>query len=293
MSKKTKGIIYLLASALIYSSLPVFIRSLNADKIGPTAQVLLRYLFAFLIAAIYLRLSKTKFLIDRRSFWLLFLTAIIGYSLTNLFFTYGIIYTQVANALFIVYSFAIFTPILAFIFLKEKANRYNFISLGLGLLSLLLLFQPNYLATWKIGGLFAFLCALGQSFYLIARKKLHQYSAQQLMVINTATGVVTMAILTSILYPQFYTTTLKTLSLQSWLTALIAGAINFFGWLLMSKGFQYVKAATGSLLMLVENVFVVVIGFFFLQEIPTLMTILGGLLVISSAIIVTLKGDNS
>ena len=195
--------------------------------------------------------------------------------------------------MFIFYSFAIITPVLAFFILKEKANKYNFISLGLGFLSLLLLFQPNALTTWIMGGFFAFLCALGQSFYLIARKKLHQYSAQQLMVINTAVGVVTMALLTSILYPQFYTTTLRTLSLQSWLTALIAGAINFFGWLLMSKGFQYVKAATGSLVMLVENVFVVIIGLSFLSEIPTLATIGGGLLVIAAGVLVTLKGDNS
>jgi drug/metabolite transporter (DMT)-like permease len=61
----------------------------------------------------------------------------------------------------------------------------------------------------------------------------------------------------------------------------------------MSKGFQYVKAATGSLVMLVENVFVVIIGMIFLQEMPTLMTIFGGLLVIAAAVLVTLKGDNS
>lgn len=81
--------------------------------------------------------------------------------------------------------------------------------------------------------------------------------------------------------------------MQSWLAALVAGAINFFGWFLMSKGFQYVKAATGSLVMLVENVFVVIIGMIFLQEMPTLMTIFGGLLVIAAAVLVTLKGDNS
>ena len=61
----------------------------------------------------------------------------------------------------------------------------------------------------------------------------------------------------------------------------------------MSKGFQLVKAATGSLVMLVENVFVVFIGYLFLAEIPTLATFLSGLLVIAAAALVTLKGDNS
>lgn len=293
MTNNTKGVVFLLASALTYSSLPVFIRFLNAGKVEPSVQTLMRYLFAGLIAAIYFKLSRSKFIFERKNLILLILTAVFGYALTNFFFTYAIINTQVSTALFIFYSFAILTPILAFIFLKEKANRFNFISLGLGLLSLLLLFQPNALSTWKIGGLFAILCALGQSFYLIARKKLNLYSAQQLMVVNTTAGVITMTILTLLLSPGFFSQKLMTLSLGSWLAVAIAGAINFFGWLLMSKGFQLVKAATGSLVMLVENVFVVFIGYLFLQEIPTLMTIFGGFLVIFAAVLVILKGDNS
>ena len=293
MTQSTKGIFYLLASALIYSSLSIFIRFLNAAKVEPSAQTLMRYLFAFLIAGIYFKLSKSKFLFDKKSLLLLTLAAIFGYALTNFFFTYAIIYTQISTAMFIFYSFAILTPVLAFIFLKEKANKFNFISLGLGILSLLLLFQPNALSTWKLGSLFALLCALGQSFYLIARKKLNQYSSQQLMVTNTAAGVITMTLFTLWLAPDFFTDKIMTLSLQSWLAALVAGSINFFGWLLMSKGFQLVKAATGSLVMLVENVFVVFIGYLFLAEIPTLATFLGGLLVIAAAALVTLKGDNS
>jgi drug/metabolite transporter (DMT)-like permease len=215
MAKTSKGILYLLASAFIYSSLSVFIRLLNAAKVEPTAQTLMRYLFACLMAALYFKVSHSKFFFDKKHLLLLTLAAVFGYSLTNMFFTYAVIYTQISTALFIFYSFAILTPVLAFLILKEKANRYNFISLGLGLLSLLFLFQPNALSTWKLGGFFALLCALGQSFYLIARKKLHQFSAQELMVINTAAGVITMAVLTQFLYPNFYLSTLKALSLCS------------------------------------------------------------------------------
>lgn len=293
MTKPTKGIIYLLVSALIYSSLPILIRFLNAAQVEPTAQILMRYLFACLIAGIYFIVSKSKFYFDKKNLLLLVLTAVLGYSFTNMFITYAIIYTQASTALFIFYFYTILTPILAFIFLKEKANRFNFISLVLSLLSLLLLFQPNAIATWKLGGVFAIICSLGQSFYLIARKKLFQYSAQELMVINTVIGILTMILLTVILYPHFYTQTVMTLSLQTWIAALVAGAINFFGWLLMSKGFQYVKAATGSLVMLTENVFIVFIALIFLNETPTLMTLIGGVLIITSAALVTLKGDNS
>ncbi|MFH0943075.1 MAG: DMT family transporter [Candidatus Beckwithbacteria bacterium] len=127
MSKTAKGIVFLLASALTYSSLPVFIRFLSAEKIQPMSQVLLRYLFAFGAALGYFKISKAKFLLEKKTFLLLIILAVFGYALTNLFFTYGMIYTQVSTALFIFYSFAIITPLLAYFFLTEF-KEYGFIS---------------------------------------------------------------------------------------------------------------------------------------------------------------------
>lgn len=295
MAKTNKGILYLLLAAFLYSIMPLFIRWLNAGNVPPMSQVFLRYIFAFLGAGSYFYFTKSKFKLKPKTLPLLITMAFFGYALTNLFFTYGMIYTQVTTALFIFYSFAIITPLLAFIFLKEKTNQYNWIGLILSLAALFFLFQPNILSTWKIGALFALLSALGQSFYLIARRKLMVYSSQQILLTSTFTGVVTLGIMAMIFEKSFYfsTTGIKTLQPETWLLTVIFGLDNFFAWLFMSKGFQLVKASIGSLVMLVENVFVVIIVFLFLREIPTLMTFLGGALVISAAALVTLKGDNS
>jgi len=43
----------------------------------------------------------------------------------------------------------------------------------------------------------------------------------------------------------------------------------------------------------VENVFVVALSYLLLKEIPTLLTISGGILILSAAVLVTVKGDNS
>lgn len=295
MTKTTKGIIYLLLAAFLYSIMPLFIRWLNAGNVPPMSQVFLRYIFAFLGAGGYFYITKSKFKLETKTLPLLIITAVFGYALTNLFFTYGMIYTQVTTALFIFYSFAIITPLLAFIFLKEKANQYNWVGLGLSLLALLLLFQPNALLTWKIGALFALLSALGQSFYLIARKKLVVYSSQQILLISTFTGVVTLGIMALIFEKSFYfgASGIKTLQPETWLLTIIFGLDNFLAWLLMSKGFQLIKASIGSLILLVENIFVVALSYLFLKEIPTAMAIIGGLLILTATAVVTLKGDNS
>ena len=52
-SNQLKGIILLLASAFIYSTMPVMIRVLGGGGLPPMSQVFLRYIFAFLTALIY------------------------------------------------------------------------------------------------------------------------------------------------------------------------------------------------------------------------------------------------
>jgi drug/metabolite transporter (DMT)-like permease len=295
MTKTNKGIIYLLLAAFLYSIMPLFIRWLNAGNVPPMSQVFLRYIFAFLGASGYFYITKSKFKLETTTLPLLIITAVFGYALTNLFFTYGMIYTQVTTALFIFYSFAIITPLLAFIFLKEKANQYNWVGLGLSLLALLLLFQPNVLLTWKIGALFALLSALGQSFYLIARRKLMSYSSQQILLTSTFFGVVTLGIMALIFEKSFYFGAfgIKTLQPETWLLTVIFGLDNFFAWLFMSKGFQLVKASIGSLILLVENVFVVASSLVFLKEVPTIATIIGGMIILGTIALVTVKGDRS
>src|SRR5947209_3727188 len=103
--------------------MPVLIRFLGSGGIPPVSQVFLRYIFAFLPAFIYYSaVAKAKFIFPKKHIALLLLTTVFGYGLCNLFFTIGILNTQVGNALFLFYSFAIIAPVLGFIFLKDKLN---------------------------------------------------------------------------------------------------------------------------------------------------------------------------
>jgi len=78
MTKSTRGLLYLLAAAMTYSFLPVFIRFLNAEKVAPQEQMLLRYCFAFLAAGVYFLVSRSKFSFERKSLVLLLLAAFFG-----------------------------------------------------------------------------------------------------------------------------------------------------------------------------------------------------------------------
>ncbi len=290
-----KGAAFLLGSAFLYSIMPVLIRTLGAGNIPPMSQVFLRYIPAFLSALVYFLATKSKSEFKIQDVLPLLLLSVFGYALTNLWFTYGIIYTQVSTALFIFYCFGIITPVLAFVFLREKMNKFNWLALLVSIVALLLLFSPQPSATWKLGAFFATLAAFGQSFYLIGRKKLGNYSSKFLLLCSTFTGIVTLGMLSLIFENNFYTSPagISTISLNTWIVTLLFGVDNFVAWLLMSKGFRLIKASTGSLILLVENVFAVTFALVFFQELPTVATLLGGGLILFASTVVIHKGDNS
>ncbi len=293
-NNSVKGILLLLTSAFLYSIMPVLIRTLGGGGLLPMSQVFLRYICAFLAAAIYFFLiSKSKIKVDKKDLFLLAITTIFGYALTNLFFTYGILYTKVSNALFLFYTYAIIAPILGYFFLKDKINVVNIASLIISLVALALLFSPNSLPTWKVGGFFAILSALGQSSYLILRKKLSKYPASFMMLANTLVGVVVLGALSMTLEHSFYFGGgITHVTGSVWLTTILFGVDNFLAWFAMTKGFEYFKATAGSIILLSELVFGIFFAFLFFREIPTLATFIGGILILISSTLVILKGEN-
>ncbi len=290
-----KGIAYLLASAFLYSIMPVLIRMLGSGGLPPVSQVFLRYIFAFLSAAAYfLLIKKIKIRIDRKDLLPLLVATVFGYALTNLFFTYSILYTQVGNALFLFYTYAIITPVFGYLFLKEKINRTNIVALAVSLIALALLFQPNSLPTWKLGGFFAILSSLGQTAYLILRKKLNAYSAGIMMVANTLVGVVVLSAISLTLENGFYFKGgIGNVSMKTWVATVLFGFDNFLAWFAMTKGFEYFKATAGSVILLSELVFGIIFAFLFFREIPSSTAMIGGLCILAASVMVIFKGENS
>ncbi len=294
MTNTKKGILLLLLAAFLYSIMTVLIRLLGAHGVPAASQVFFRYIFAFLAAGIYFFVAKTKVTIQKKDILLLLSATIFGYALTNLFFTYGILYTQVSTALFLYYTYAIIAPILGFLFLKDKVNVFNIIALILSFIALLFLFQPNtVVGTWKLGGFFGVLSALSTASYLILRKKLHQYPASFMMFINTLAGVAVVGVISLSLETSFYTQGgIQHLPPNIWLATILFGIDNFFAWFAMTKGFEYFQATTSSIILLSELIFGIIFAFFFFGEIPTYATVIGGGLIIISSALVIFKGKN-
>ncbi len=113
VSKFRKGVVFLLISVVLYSIMPVLIRFLGSGFMPPASQVFLRYIVAFFCAVVYFRVTAQTFVLARRDFFVLGMVALFGYALTNLFYTYGVLLTQIGTVLFIFFSISVMMPILA------------------------------------------------------------------------------------------------------------------------------------------------------------------------------------
>lgn len=288
----TKGILFLLTSSLLYSIMPVLIRFLGAQQVPPVSQVFLRYIIACIAACTYFYFSRSVINIRKKDLLLLFLVAFFGYALTNLFYTYAILFAQIGTVLFIFYCSSIIIPVVGFLVLKEKLNRYNIFALLMGFAALFFLFQPAPLQTWKLGAIFALSSAMGQVVYVIGRKLLTRYESPLILVANTLVGVITLGVLSIFLETQFYTNSngITSLSLNTWILTVLFGIDNFAAWLFMTKGFQLVSAGTGSLVLLSENILVIALAFLFFAEIPTVTTLIGGMLILLASFLVIFRG---
>ena len=288
-----KGLGFIGLSILAYSSMPILIRTLDKGNIPPFSQVSLRYVFAFLAALTYFMIRKAKFKIKKNLIILLVLISIFGYGFSTVLYTFANLNTEISNAVFIFFTFTIMTPVMAYLWLKEKINKYNLIGLVVAFLGIGFLIRPNSFVTWKLGGLFALAASLLQAIYLVGRRKLKNVSSELIMLSSTFLGMVSVGTLAFIFEREFFVNggILSLSSSTKWLTV-IFGLLNFWGWYFLNRAFQILTAAVGSLLFLWEPIIIVVLAFMFYGEIPSIYAGVGAGLVLASSLMVLIKGKN-
>ena len=287
MNTKIKGSIYLFTATILYSIMPVLIRTLGKGNIPPITQVFLRYTVACAAAIIFFRLSKLTYTVKKKDIPLLFVVALFGYALVNVFYTFANLNTQIGTVLFIFNCSTVLGPVLGYIFLRERLSLAMGVATVIGIVSLFFLFSPGPMATWKVGAIFALFSAIGSSLYIIGRKKLSSYDSSLILVSNTIVGVIVVGLLSFIIEPSFYFNGgIESVTVYTWVVTVLFGLDNFAAYYCMTKGFQLLSAGEGSMIMLTENIIGILFAFLFFREIPTIQSIIGGMLILFASILV-------
>ncbi len=98
-----------------------------------------------------------------------------------------------------------------------------------------------------------------------------------------------LVVIVLVMSPVFLIYELNNLSSQWQWVVVLAVLTTAIGHTLFLNSFKHFSITTASILSSVQPVFGIIIAALFLNEIPTMMTILGGLLILSSVVIESVR----
>jgi drug/metabolite transporter (DMT)-like permease len=253
--------------------------------LSPVIIVLGRVFFASIILGLLVGLSKQKIKISSGKDCLYFLLLGFILSIHWISFFKSIQVSTVAVGLLSYSSFPVFTTFLEPLFFREKMAKRNILYAFLCVIGVFLIIPKfdlsNSIYQGVLWGLFA-----GFTFSVLTILNRHlaqRYSGSLIAFFQDSVS-------TLLLIPFFFAIQ-PVLSTKNILLLCILGVFCTAGaHSLFIKGMKYIKAQTASIISSLEPVYGIVMAFFFLQEIPSLRTILGGVIILGTAFAVTLRG---
>jgi drug/metabolite transporter (DMT)-like permease len=252
--------------------------------LSPFIIVLGRVFFASLTLALILWLSKQNMKIPpgKNAGYLLFLGFIL--SVHWVAFFQSIQVSTVAIGLLSFSSYPVFTTFLEPLFFKERIIKINIIFSLFCLMGVFLIIPRfNLDDSSFVGVLWGLLAGLTFALLTILNRKLTlQFSSMLIAFYQDFFATLFLLPFFFILKPSLNTKNLLLLIVLG--VFCTAGSHTLF-----IKGMKRIKAQTASLIHFLEPVYGIIFAFLFLREIPSLRTILGGIIILVGQIFIILR----
>ncbi len=289
-SGKTNSILGLISVSLGYGSLSVAARWLDGS-FGIFTQVYVRIFLAMVVMFIIfprdIRWHKIKSL-NLRDWLILLLMGVVGYGLMVYAITRGALLTTLLNVSVLFSTVPIFVYLLGVIFLKRQ---WRYLILGLLLLSIWGVgvlssgqIIPS-LSGFGVGDWWVLASALFEAIWYLGIKLLkNKLNSREITVIAQAIASVIIFIL-AIKLGEPLPTISSFLSWQVVLGLLIGIIMNVLAPLITMYAFKHLDEVFATQLFLSENIFALLVGYFFYGEMISPISLLGAGIVVASVYI--------
>ena len=253
--KIPKGIIFVLIGAFLISFSPVFV---NLVDLEPTVSGFYR-MFIGSIGLIIFCLIKYKKLpsVKRIPKYLIF--AAIFFTLDLWFWHRSIIFVGPGLSTLLANLQVLILPFLALIFFKQPANRFQIISVFIGLIGLFLITSDNWIIapdTYKIGIFFGVLTGFSYAGYLISMK-FSSFSNKDLS--TPVFNLLIISIISSLFLIAIIGLEKESLVIDSSRDFMLLFCYGFLshvvGWYFILTGLETISAVTTGLILLSQPIF--------------------------------------
>ena len=278
LSEPVKGFILVFISAFMYATLPILTKIAYQYGLAPSIAIFYRYLFAFMILFLYLRLYKKEPAINPSFMVILQGLFLLGGSIT---YFYALQHISASIGSIVFFTHPIIVAVLAILIFKEKIS----IKLGAGLLLALLgiiLVSGVFNSSFALAPIGLILAMLG-SFCFACFALLGQSNvAQASPFVLTATFALTGALIVPVIFFRSF----NFITSLTWEQVLICLAMALFNTVLSIslylKGMQKIGASRAALISSLEPVLTVIMAMFLLQELLSPLEAAGAVLVLIS-----------
>lgn len=199
--------------------------------------------------------------------------------LANIFFIHAIKHTSIANSVIIKSSAPLFTTLFAYLFYKQKPHKNVFVASVFIFIGLIIIFSNQLSGGNLYGDILALFCTISFSltFVLMARFK----NVNRLAVI--AFGGICITFMSSFFMEDVSDFQVDVTSLY---VLIIAGLIvSPFARMFILNGTKNIPASEVSLLSIFETILAPVWAWVFLQELPHVNTLIGGIIIIATLVL--------
>lgn len=253
----------------------------------PESLALLRYLVASVVLLIYALITRMP-LPDWRDLPAIFVMGFLGFTLYNVALNAGEVGVSAGVASFIVASAPIFMVILATLFFGEHLKMWGWVGIGISFIGV------TVISLTKEDGfyfderaLLILLAAIVQASYSVGQKPLlKKYGALRFITYAVWAGTVLLLVFIPTLISDFESAS----SESTWAIiymGVFPGAIGYLSWSFVLSRLS--ASIAGSFLYLVPA-FAVIIAWLWLGEVPSLLALVGGVLIVGGVVIVNTRG---
>ena len=275
LSKNQLGFLYMFLSVCAFSIMDLIVKWSDSYPLGEV--LFFRGFFGVLFYFFIIPKQRVKNFYYTKRAGLHFLRCVFGLiALIAIFIALRNL--PLATVVSISFAAPIFTTIFSIFFLSEKVGFYRWLAVFVGFFGIIIITEPGF-SSLNIYYIYPIIFCLGLSYVAIAIRQLSTTEPVWLISLNFSAAITIVSLFTipyGWIMPNF-----KDFFLLS-LIGIFGGVANL--WLSQSYKFSEVSLVTP--LKYLALVFAIIFGYFIWNEVPTIKTLSGALLVILSSIII-------
>ena len=275
LSKNQLGFLYMFLSVCAFSIMDLIVKWSDTYPLGEV--LFFRGFFGILFYFFIIPKQRVKNFYYTKRAGLHFLRCVFGLiALIAIFIALRNL--PLATVVSISFAAPIFTTIFSIFFLSEKVGFYRWLAVFVGFFGITIITEPGF-SSLNIYYIYPIIFCLGLSYVAIAIRQLSRTEPVWLISLNFS-GAITIVSLFTIPFGWIMPT------VQDFFLLSLIGVFGGVANLWLSQSYKFSEVSLVTPLKYLALVFAIIFGYFIWNEVPTIKTLSGALLVIISSIII-------